>query len=136
MFYFDYHALKPVVKAESQVLPKIREKFNYPQCIRVFHTLDLLSRYWEIKLRDRYKEVKSVLTRYGTNLFEVLSSKLINAPARLQNVMNQLLEEVFLARAYLDDVVRFSKYIEDHFLHLNKIIWMISNHNLKLKFWK
>jgi hypothetical protein len=60
---------------------------------------------------------------------------LTNAPATFQRYMNEILQPVLdkFALVYLDDVIIFSKTIEDHFWHISDIFDRLRNAGLKLK---
>ncbi len=47
--------------------------------------------------------------------------------------MNNILKEYSYAKAYIDDVVVFSKTLEDHLNHLDKVFALFQKMNITLK---
>ena len=71
------------------------------------------------------------------NVFEWnrLAFGLCNAPGTFQRLMNTVLHDVIgkTCLVYLDDIIIFSKSIEEHFSHLKNIFLVLEKANLKLK---
>ena len=82
---------------------------------------------------DRFKT--AFCTRYGHFEFTVMPFGLCNAPATFQRVMNQaffdLLDKCVLI--YLDDILIFSKDLEQHKLNLHTVFSRLDECNLRLK---
>ena len=60
---------------------------------------------------------------------------LTNAPATFQRLMDKVLKPVLFdfAFVYLDDIIVFSKTIEEHFVHLDRVFSLLARDGLKMK---
>lgn len=57
----------------------------------------------------------------------------MNALAPFQRMMNELLGHLSYVKVYLDDVVMFSKYLNEHIGHIEKVVHIVAASGLKLK---
>ena len=64
--------------------------------------------------------------------FKVLCFSLTTAPGTFQNIMNDVLRDVLgkFVPVYLDDIVIFSKTKEEHYQHLNIVLYLLREHQL------
>ena len=79
----------------------------------------------KIKPDDVHKS--AFITRYGQYEWLVMPFGLTNAPATFQRPMNNMMNphlDTFVV-VYLDDVLIFSKTIEDHFKHLQAVFSLL-----------
>lgn len=60
----------------------------------------------------------------------------MSAPSPFQRMMNELLGSFYLLRVYLDDLMDFSKNLQQHIQHLCHVVRVESGHVLKLKLCK
>jgi hypothetical protein len=60
---------------------------------------------------------------------------LCNAPGTFQRAMHNILQKVLyeFPLLYLDDIIVFSKKIDDHITHLNAVFELLGQEGLKLK---
>jgi hypothetical protein len=74
-------------------------------------------------------------TRYGNYEFLVLPFGLTNAPATFQHMMNSILGAGLddFCLVYLDDILVFSKTIEDHKTHLDTVLAALKANDLYAK---
>ena len=104
-----------------------------------FSTLDLASGFWQIQMESTSREETAFVTPQGLYEFIVMPFGQTNAPAVFQRLMQKVLSGLnpesgrqFVA-AYLDDILIFSTTLEEHLLHLRKVINRLKSVNLKLK---
>jgi Reverse transcriptase (RNA-dependent DNA polymerase). len=78
-----------------------------------------------MKFSDRVKT--SFTCRYGTYQFTVMPFGLSTAPATFQRMMNTIFFELLDlgVLVYLDDVLIYSKTIEEHKILLNKVFTLL-----------
>ena len=79
------------------------------------------------------KEMTTFVCRFGTFQFEVIPFGLMNAPSTFQRMMDQLFQGLRFVKIYLDDVVFFSKSVQEHISHLREVLEMIATIGLKVK---
>ena len=131
-FCVDYRLLNARIKPILWPISLIEEIFNDLQGSIIYILLYFFSGYWKIKMEEALKDVTAFTTRYGNFRFEVMPFGLINAPSTFQKMMDDILKDIPFARAYLDDVVIFSKSMDDHMRHVSAVFDRISSHRLRL----
>ena len=103
---------------------------------RFFSTMDLKSRFWQVKMAEKSRQYTAFTVR-SMGIFEFLwmPYRLCNAPATFQQLMQNCLGELNLMYAliYLDDVIVFSWTEEEHLTPLRAVFKRFREHGLKLK---
>jgi hypothetical protein len=77
-------------------------------------------------------------TRWGVYEFMVMPFGLINASATFQEYINNALWEYLddFVIAYLDDILIFSKTLEEHVVHVKKVLQKLKEKDIPLKLLK
>jgi hypothetical protein len=130
-----YRALNKVTIRNQHPLPRIDEMFEQLHGSCVFSKLDLASGYHQIRMHGESIEKTAFKTRYGHYEFVVMPFGLTNAPATFQSVMNTILAP-FLDRfvlVYLDDILIYSKSVEEHVEHLKSVLTAVREHKFYCK---
>ena len=123
-FLVDYRKLNAVTKKDCYPHPSAEELLNRLARHRVFTKLDLKSGYFQIPIAERDKEKTAFITQDGLYEFNVLPQGLMNAPPTFQRAMNETLATGrwdFIV-VYLDDIIIFSKTMEEHKEHLSDVL--------------
>ena len=114
MGYHRINALQTKVDSSSRgcmslyPLPKIDEIFAKLHGTKIFTTLDLHSGYYHIGLTDEGKPKTAFVTHHSKWHFNMVPFGLAQAPSYFQQLMNQVLQGLDFAIAYLDDIFIFS----------------------------
>ena len=77
-------------------------------------------------------------TRYGQYEFLVMSFGLTNAPAAFMDLMNRVFKpyvDQFMV-VFIDDILVYSKSMDDHVKHLRTVLQTLRDHQLYAKFSK
>jgi hypothetical protein len=116
-------------------IPIVDETKDYLLGARYFSTLDLISGYWQIEIEEADKHKTAFTTSQGHYEFNRMPFGLTNAPATFQRLMNNLLQPVIhkCALVYLDDVIIYSRTIEDHMRHIQCVLNLLREGGLKIK---
>ena len=100
----------------------------------VFTRLDLMDGYHLIRI-GRGDEWKTAFrTCYGHYEYKVMPFGLVNTPATFQAMMNTILRE-FLDHGvivYLDDILIYSKSLEDHKALIKQVLGRLERHDLAI----
>jgi hypothetical protein len=104
----------------------------------VFSKIDLRSGYYQIKIRDEDISKTAFSTRYRLYEYLVMSFGLTNAPTHFISLMNS----VFMSEldkfvvVFIDDILIYSKSMEEHEEHLRVVLQRLRDHQLYAKFSK
>ncbi|KAA3473068.1 reverse transcriptase [Gossypium australe] len=104
--------------------------------VRWFIKLDLRSRYHKVRIAEGDEPKKTCVTRYGLYEFLLMPFGLTNVLATFYTLMNKVLQP-FLDRfvvVYLNDVVVYSKSLEEHVGHLMEVIQTLRENELYVPF--
>ena len=89
------------------------------------------SGFWQIQIneKDRYKTAFTV--PFGHYEWNVMPFGLKNAPSEFRNIMNDIFTPFTdFSIVYIDDVLIFSKSIDDHWKHLDIFVKVIKHNGL------
>jgi hypothetical protein len=104
----------------------------------VFSKIDLRSGYRQLKIWESDVPKTAFRTRYGLYEYTVMSFGLTNAPTYFMYLMNKVFME-YLDRfvvVFIDDILIFSKTMEEHGEHLRLVLEKLRSNHLYAKFSK
>ena len=138
-FCVDYQELNSVTRVDTFPLPRIDDLLDQLGKSAYSSTLDLATGYWQIWVHPNSQEKTAFVTPQGLYEFQVMSFGLTNAPAVFQRLMQCVLMGLnpekgpdFVA-VYIDDILVFSRTLEDHIDHLRLVFERLVETGLKLK---
>ena len=131
----DYRALNNITIKNSYPLPRVDELFDRLQGARYFSKIDLRSGYHQIRIVAEDVPKTAFRTRYGHFEFLVLPFGLTNAPGTFMHLMHQTFREYLddFVLVFLDDILIFSKTLEEHKAHVRKVLATLRQHKLYAK---
>ncbi|HEY9664229.1 MAG TPA: reverse transcriptase family protein, partial [Allocoleopsis sp.] len=117
----DYRRLNAITTRDSYPIPRIQDILDsLAGSGHVFTTLDLLCGFYQVSVHPNDREKTAFSTEHGHWGFIRMPFGLTNSPATFQRLMDVVLQDVrHFARCYIDDVVIFSRSIEEHLQHLS-----------------
>ncbi|GBG86549.1 hypothetical protein CBR_g41612 [Chara braunii] len=130
----DYTGLHTITVKNSEPLPRIDDLLDRVQGCRYFSKIDLKSGYHQIVIRPEDQHKTAFQTRYGLYEFVVMPFSLCNAPGTFHHAMNRIFHDYLdkFVIVYLDDILIFSKTVEEHVAHLDKLLSLLQHHNFKI----
>ena len=138
-FCIDYRQLNAVTKSDVYPLPRIDDLLDQLGQCHFFSTLDLASGYWQIRMSPSSREKTAFVTPQRLFEFLVMPFGLTNPPAVFQRLMQRVFTGLNpesgpdFVTVYIDDVLIFSRTLEEHLTHLQTVIGRIEEAGLKLK---
>ncbi|GBG81774.1 hypothetical protein CBR_g33952 [Chara braunii] len=130
----DYRGLNAITVKNREPLPRIDNLLDRVQGCQYFGKIDLKSGYHQIAIRPEDQHNTASQTRYGLYKFVVMPFCLCNAPGTFQHVMNHIFHDYLdkFVIVYLDDILIFSRTVEEHVAHLDKILSLLWQHKFKI----
>jgi hypothetical protein len=116
----DYRLSNAVTIKNKYPLPRIEILFDQLAGAQVFSKIDLRSGYHRTKIRAEDVPKTAFTMRYGLYEYLVMPFGLTNAPAHFMYLMNSifLLELDRFVVVFIDDILIYSKSMEEHEEHL------------------
>jgi hypothetical protein len=131
----DYRALNKVTIKNKYPLPHMSELFDQTQGAKYFSKIDLRSGYHQVRIAEGDVPKTAFRTRYGHFEFMVLPFGLTNAPATfmhlMQSIFRPFLDEFVIV--FLDDILIYSKTLEEHKQHIQQVLELLRNNKLYAK---
>jgi hypothetical protein len=134
----DYRSLNEVTIKNKYPLPRIEDLFDQMKGASIFSKTDLRSGYHQLKIQESNIPKTAFRTRYGLYEYTVMSFGLTNAPAYFMYLMNKVFMEYLdkFIVVFIDDILIFSKTMEEHEEHLRLVLEKLRSNQLYAKFSK
>ena len=131
----DWRALNAYTVKARTPIPNVQDLFDQVNGAQVFTKLDLASGYHQVPIHPEDIHKTAIVTRYGQFEYTVMPFGLCNAPATFTALMNKVfapfLDEFVVV--YLDDILIYSKSIEQHVEHLRAVLTRLREQKLFAK---
>jgi hypothetical protein len=131
----DYRKVNEVTVKDPFPLAHIEDIIYNLEGAKVFSGLDLNAGYWQIPLEESSKEVSAFITPWGQFEFNRMPFGLCNAASSFTRMMDEVFHD-FIGKfiyVYIDDILIFSKSIQEHKEHINKVFQRLKEFNLSIK---
>ncbi|KAG2190953.1 hypothetical protein INT47_005641 [Mucor saturninus] len=131
----DYRRLNQVTVKDSFPLPYIDDLLDSLGGASWFSTLDAASGFWQVPVSEESIERTGFVTKQGTFEFVVMPFGLTSAPSTFQRAMHIILEP-FIGKfvyVFIDDIIIFSRSLQEHHNHLKVVFDTCRTANLRLK---
>ena len=123
----DWRSLNAITVKNRTVVPNMREMIDQLRGARYFSKLDLFAGYNQIAIRPGDEPKTAITTPFGHFEWTVMGFGLTNAPATFQAFMTDLVRPGLykFVIAYLDDVLIYSRTMDEHIAHLSDVLsWL------------
>lgn len=131
----DFRKLNEITKKNRYPLPRIDELQDRLLGAKYFTLIDVRDAYYRVRMKEGEEWKTAFRTRWGLFEYTVMPFGLTNAPATFQALINDTLREYLddFAMAYLDDVLIFSRTMEEHKEHVRKVLTKLQERDLPVK---
>ena len=129
----DYRPLNLETNLDRYQLPLIESIFNDMKGAKLFSKLDLRSGYHQMGILEADRS-KTAFWGAQRILWEwcVVPFGLKNAPPYFQRQMDKVLAGLPFARCYIDDIVIWSRNVEEHLKHISAVFARLRDAGLKV----
>lgn len=134
-FCVDYRQLNAITAKGKYHVPIIEELLDEPSGAAFFTTLDLQPGFHQIRMKDGEELKTAFQTHFGQFEFRVMSFGLTGALGTFQDSMNTTLSPCLrkFVLVFFDDILIYSRTLEDHLQHLRCVFELLSQGQWKLK---
>ena len=135
----DYRKLNKNTKKNRYPIPHQEDLFDrLGGENKYFSTLDLTSAYHHIEIREEDKEKTAFITPFGLYEFNRMPFGLTNAPSHFSYVMANFVINGLdkFCINYLDDIIIFTKTIDEHIEAVKQILERIKEKDFRIKLTK
>ena len=131
----DYRQLNDITVKNRYPLPLLSSTFEPLSNATVFTKLDLRNAYHLVRIREGDEWKTAFNTHLGHFEYLVMPFGLTNAPAVFQSLVNDILRDMInnIAVVFLDDILVFSKSIEEHITHVRSVLQRLLENRLFVK---
>ena len=132
-FAINYRQLNNITKKDAYSLLNIQSILDKLRGSRYFSFLDVASAYWSVPAKKIDIAKTAFHTPRGQYERVVMPFGLCNSQITFQRLIDNILEGVARAEAYVEDCCVFSRTFEEHFEDLGDTITRIREGSVKLR---
>ena len=135
-FVQDYRGLNTVTIRNRYPIPLTSELVDQLREAKYFTHLDLRNGYNNIRVKEGHEHKLAFQTPLGLFELLVMYFGMTNAPGAFQSLMNEIFRDMISNRkivVYLDDILIYSKTLEQHREIVREVLRRLKQHNLYLK---
>lgn len=130
----DYRKLNKVTLPDPYCMPLIEELLNVVGQASYLSKLDLSKGFYQVPLSDAAREKSAIITPFGKFEYTRMPFGMRNAPASFQRLMDSVLNDCQdFSRAYIDDVLIYSRSWQEHLFHISSVLVKIKEAGLTVK---
>ncbi|KAL1254368.1 hypothetical protein QQF64_016597 [Cirrhinus molitorella] len=130
----DYRKLNMRTVKDAYALPNIEETFSALSGAKWFSVMDLKSGYYQVEVAEEDRHKTAFVCPLGFFEFNRLPQGVTNAPSTFQRLMEKCVGDLHLSEVlvFLDDLIVFSRMLEEHETRLMKVLNRLKEFGLKL----
>ena len=130
----NYKPLNSVLADDTYPIPHKGDLLGRIVGAKLFSKFDLKSGFWQVAVAEKDKFKTAFSIPVGNYKWNVMPFGLKHAPSKFQKVMDTIFKpyaEWLLA--YIDDLLIFSRNLQDHFRHLKIFMKLVKRNGLVLR---
>ena len=115
----NYKPLNKVLEWIRYLIPNKNDLVHRLSDVVVFSKFGMKSRFWQVLISEADKYKTTFTTPFGHYEWNVMPFSLKNVPSEFQNIINDIFNSFsHFNIVYIDDVLVYSKSIDEHWKHL------------------
>ena len=117
---------------------RIDDLFDQLRGVQVYSKIDFRTGYHQLIVREANIHKTAFGTQYGHFEFTVMPFGLTNVPTAFMDLMHRVFQSYLdqFVVVFVDDILIYSKFEEEHEGHLRIILQILRDHQLYVKFSK
>ncbi|MBW0494367.1 hypothetical protein O181_034082 [Austropuccinia psidii MF-1] len=130
-----YHKLNAVTRRNKYPFTPMNQLLTLFNGSSIFSKIDLCGSYKLFRIKEGDEHLIDFRTKYGSYEYLVMPFGFTNAPASFQNLVNDIFYDLldFYVVVYLDEIMVFFKYEEEHVTHVSTVLSRLRANNLFAK---
>ncbi len=130
----DFRKLNSQTIKDAYALPNLEEAFSVLTGSKWFSVLDLKSGFYQIEMEEADKQKTAFVCPLGFWEFNRMPQGITNAPSTFQRLMEQCMGDLNRREVlvFIDDLIVFSKTLEEHEARLLQVLERLRDYGLKL----
>jgi hypothetical protein len=131
----DYRGLNQITRKNRYPIPLIGTLIDQLSGAKFYTKIDLRAGYNNIRIAKGQEWLTAFRTRYGLFEYLVMPFGMTNAPATFQHFMNDIFHDMIdvFVIIYLDDILIYSKTLEEHQVHVQQVLERLHQYGLHAK---
>lgn len=131
----DYREVNKKILFDPYPSSQVQDCFNSLHGAKIFSSLDLVSSYHQIPLDKNSRNITAFVTPQGQYRYLKAPQGLANSSQALNRIMMDIFGDLKykFCIPYADDLLIYSKSIEEHFDHLQEVFDRLKLHGLTAK---
>ena len=134
-FCIDYRKLNDITRKDSFPVPRLDEALSIMRGCNRFSVQDAQSCFWQIPMHRDSQEKTTFVCHLGTFMFRMMPFGLTGAPASCVRAMSRIFHnlERRIGFIYMDDLICFSKGVDEHIRRLLILAERCRKYGLKMR---
>lgn len=124
--------LNPNIRTDHYPLPNPEDIFSSISGAKLFTKLDLSAAYNQLRVNESSQELLTITTHKGLFRFARLPFGISSAGALFQSTMDKILHGLENTRAYMDDILIFSKDIKEMTRRVDAVLKRLHEYGVKI----
>jgi hypothetical protein len=131
----EFRKLNKATIKNKYHFPRIDDLFDELRGAQIFSNMDLRSGYHQVIIKEEDINKTAFRMRYKHYEFTVVPFGLSNAPVVFMCLMNGVFRSYLdkFVIVFLDDILIYSKYEEEHEQHLRMVLQVLREHQIYAK---